>query len=170
MKKAEERRRNIVGMLSTSDKAIAGGEFSKILGVSRQIIVMDISTLREQGYDILSTHTGYVIKGFPLKERIFKVRHTSEQTKDELSAIVALGGTVIDVHVYHEVYGKISAMLNVFSERGIKKFMDGMEAGRSTELMGVTNGYHYHTVRAEEEEMLDKIEKVLEEKGYLIKE
>ena len=100
----------------------------------------------------------------------FKVRHTSEQTKDELSCIVALGGTVIDVHVYHEIYGKISAMLNVFSERGIKKFMDGIEAGKSTELMAVTNGYHYHTVRAEEEETLDKIEKVLEEKGYLVKE
>ncbi len=170
MKKGEERRKNIIGLLTAKDGAVAGGELSKKLGVSRQIIVQDISLLRAEGYEILSTHTGYVIKSFPLKERIYKLRHTSEETEDELLSIVALGGTVVDVHVWHKVYGKVSAGLNIFSERGVSHFIEGIKSGKSTELMNITAGYHYHTVRAETEDTLDKIEKMLGEKGYLIKE
>lgn len=169
MKRGEERRKNIIGLLTAKDGAVAGGELSKKLGVSRQIIVQDISLLRAEGYEILSTHTGYVIKSFPLKERIYKLRHTSEETEDELSSIVALGGTVVDVHVWHKVYGRVSAVLNIFSERGVSHFMEGIKSGKSTELMHITAGYHYHTVRAETEDTLDKIEKMLSEKGYLIK-
>ena len=51
----------------------------------------------------------------PLKERALKLRHTTEQTEDELSLIVELGGTVVDLFVWHKVYGKVSANLNIFS-------------------------------------------------------
>ena len=50
-----------------------------------------------------------------LKERVLKLRHTTEQTEDELSLIVELGGTVVDLFVWHKVYGKVSANLNIFS-------------------------------------------------------
>ena len=40
-------------------------------------------------------------------------------------------------------------------------------SGKSTELMAVTGGYHYHTIRAESESVLDQIEKALSEKGFL---
>ena len=43
-----------------------------------------------------------------------------------------------------------------------------VRTGKSTELMSITGGYHYHTVRAENEEILDNIEKVLNEKGFLV--
>ena len=33
--------------------------------------------------------------------------------------------------------------------------------------MNITGGYHYHTVRADSEEILDKIEKQLSIKGYI---
>ncbi len=36
--------------------------------------------------------------------------------------------------------------------------------------MGITDGYHYHTVRGESEEVLDRIESALREKGYIVKE
>ena len=130
----------------------------------------DITLLRAEGYEIISTHSGYVIKSSPLKERVYKVYHTSEKTKDELLLMVKLGGTVVDVHVWHKVYGKMSAPLNIFSELQVKQFIEGIRAGKSTELMNITGGYHYHTVRAEKEETLDLIAEVLSKKGYIAPE
>jgi len=165
--RAEERRREIVARLMASKEAVSGGALSARLGVSRQIIVQDIAVLKAQGFEILSTHQGYVIKANPLFEREFKVRHTSAETKDELSRIVALGGTVVDVFVWHKVYGKIGADLNISSKRDVERFMDGIHSGRSTELMHITDGYHYHTVRAASEEVLNAIEAMLQKRGYL---
>ena len=67
--------------------------------VSRQIIVQDIAILKGAGYEILSTHNGYVLQTSPLKERVFKVWHTTENTEDERNCIVNLGGMVVDVFV-----------------------------------------------------------------------
>lgn len=168
--KAEERRKEIVNCLMAANAAVSGGMLSERLKVSRQIIVQDIAILKASGYEILSTHQGYVIKTTPLAERVFKLRHTSEQTEDELSCIVSLGGTVVDVYVWHKVYGKIRADMNIFSERGVQQFMDGIKSGKSTELMHITSGYHYHTVRADSIETLEKIAKALEEKNYIVPE
>lgn len=170
MKKAEIRRKEIVNVLFSEGGAVAGHQLAAKFGVSRQIIVQDITLLRAEGYEIISTHSGYVIKSSPLKERVYKVYHTSDKTKDELLLMVKLGGTVVDVHVWHKVYGKISAVLNLFSESGVDKFMEGIKSGKSTELMHITAGYHSHTVRAETEEILDSIEKKLDEEGYLLKD
>lgn len=168
--KVTERRKAIVNLLLSSTEPVSGGKLSEEFGVSRQIIVQDITVLKGSGYDILSTHNGYVIQKSPLKERVFKLFHTTEQTEDELNTIVELGGTVVDVFVWHKVYGKMSAPLNVFSALHIKQFIEGVRTGKSSELMNITGGYHYHTVRAEAEEILDNIGKALEEKGYVAPE
>ena len=168
--KARERRKAIVNLLLSSLEAISGGKMSEEFGVSRQIIVQDITVLKGMGYDILSTHTGYIIQKSPLKERVFKLHHTTEQTEDELNAIVNLGGTVVDVFVWHKVYGKMIAPLNIFSPLQVKQFIEGVRTGKSTELMNITGGYHYHTVRAESEEILNAIGNVLNEKGYIAPE
>jgi len=167
--KANDRRKAIVNLLLSSTDAISGGRLSKEFGVSRQIIVQDITVLKGSGYDILSTHNGYIIQKSPLKERVFKVHHTTEQTEDELNAIVNLGGTVVDVFVWHKVYGRISATLNIFSKLQVRQFLEGVRTGKSTELMSITGGYHYHTIRAESEAVLDKIGDCLKEKNYLAK-
>ena len=165
--KAAERRKAIVNLLLSVENAISGGELSERFGVSRQIIVQDITVLKGMGYDILSTHRGYVMQKSPLKERVLKVRHTTEQTEDELSLIVGLGGTVVDVFVWHKVYGKMQAKLNIFSPLHIKQFIEGVRTGKSSELMNITGGYHYHTVRADSEDILDKIEAALNERNYI---
>ena len=165
--KAAERRNAIANFLLAEDKAVSGGELSEKFGVSRQIIVQDITVLKGLGYDILSTHNGYIIQKSPLKERVLKLHHTTEQTEDELSLIVRLGGTVVDVFVWHKVYGKMEAKLNIFSDLHVKQFIEGVRTGKSTELMNITGGYHYHTIRAESEEVLDQIENVLKERGYI---
>ncbi len=164
--KAQERRKSIINLLLAEDRPISGGELSEKCGVSRQIIVQDIAVLKGQGIEILSTHNGYIIQKSPLKERVFKVKHSTEQTEDELNIIVDLGGTVVDVFVWHKVYGKISASLNIFSRLQIKQFIEGVRTGKSTELMNITGGYHYHTIRAENEEILDRIENALDGIGF----
>ncbi len=168
--KAEVRRKEIASLLMSNTGAISGGALAEKLGVSRQIIVGDIAILKAAGYDIISTHQGYVMNGTPLAERVFKLKHTTEETEDELSCIVDLGGTVVDVFVWHKVYGRIDAPLNIFSHYHIDKFIEGVRTGKSTELMNITGGYHYHTVSAESEEILDKIEEALSDRGYIAPE
>ena len=168
--KAEERRKAIAACLMAEKEPISGSVLSKRFEVSRQIIVQDIAVLKSGGYDILSTHRGYVIQKSPLAERVFKVRHTTAETEDELSCMVALGGTVVDVYVWHRVYGRIVAPLNIFSELHVKQFIEGVRSGKSTELMNITGGYHYHTVRAESEEVLDRIAEELARRKYIVPE
>lgn len=164
--KAEERRKEIATLLMSEGKAISGSALAERFGVSRQIIVGDISILKASGYEILSTHSGYIVSSTPFFERVFKLKHTTEETEDELNTIVDLGGTVVDVFVWHKVYGKVTAPLNIFSRMHIKQFIEGVRSGKSSELMNITGGYHYHTIRAESENVLDCIGKALDEKGY----
>ena len=168
--KAAERRKEIANYMMSEQRAISGAMLSEKFGVSRQIIVQDIAALKSYGYEILSTHNGYVMHTSPLCERVFKVFHTREQTEDELNAIVDFGGTVADVFVWHKVYGKMTAPLNISSRHHIAQFLEGVRTGTSSELMNVTGGYHYHTVRAETEEILDKIEKALNAMNCIVPE
>lgn len=168
--KADDRRKEIVNLLTSEQRAISGTALSEQFGVSRQIIVQDITMLRNAGYDILSTHSGYILQQTPLKERVFKVYHTTDQTEEELNLIVSLGGIVVDVFVWHKVYGKVVAPLNISSPLHVKQFIEGVRTGKSSELMNITGGYHYHTVRAESEEILYDIFRSLEEKHYLAPE
>lgn len=168
--KVAERRKAIVNLLLSSKEAISGSELARIFNISRQIIVQDVTVLKGLGYDILSTNQGYVMQRSPLAERVFKVKHSTAETEEELSCIVDLGGTVVDVFVWHKVYGRIEAPLNIFSQMHVKQFLEGVRSGKSTELMNITGGYHYHTVRADSEAVLDKIESVLREKNYIVPE
>ena len=168
--KVHDRRKAIVNLLLSEQEAISGSALSERFGVSRQIIVQDITVLKGSGYDILSTHNGYIMQKSPLKERVFKLHHTTEQTEDELNLIVDLGGTVVDVFVWHKVYGKVVAKLNIFSRLHVKQFIEGVRTGKSSELMNITGGYHYHTVRADSEDILNRIEKALDTKGYIAPE
>ena len=166
--RAKERRREIAALLMSESKPQAGGVLAERFGVSRQIIVQDIAALKASGYEINATHFGYVLKKAPLLQREFKVKHESSQTEDELSRIIACGGFVADVFVWHRVYGKIAVALNLYSEAQVKQFIKGVRAGKSTELMHLTDGEHYHTVRADSEEILDAVEHTLREGGYLM--
>ena len=102
--KADERRKAIANLLTTEQKAVSGAALSAEFGVSRQIIVQDIMALRSSGYDIISTHNGYLIQKTPLKERVFKVYHTTERTEEELNLIVDLGGTVVFPEIINSTF------------------------------------------------------------------
>ena len=165
----KERRDSIIKMIS-GKSPVSGGSLSKSLDVSRQIIVSDIALLRAEGYDIISTNRGYFLNSPSGATIIVKVNHTDEQSEDELNTIVDLGGTVIDVFVHHKVYGKISADLDIRSRRNVKEFIENIKSGKSTPLKNITSNYHYHTISAENEEILNIIVEELKNKGYLVEE
>ena len=125
--KAEERRKAIATLLMSTKGAIAGATLAQRFSVSRQIIVQDVAMLKAAGHDILSTHYGYVLQRPPYEERVFKMKHTREETEDELTSIVNLGGVIVNVFVWHKVYGRIEASLNISTPLHIKQFMEGVK-------------------------------------------
>ncbi len=168
--KAESRRKDIITILLSERKPVSGGEIARRLGVSRQIIVQDIAALKNAGNTIIPTHKGYLIQNCPYIEKTFKVRHSSEQTVDELMTIVELGGTILNVFVWHKIYGRIEASLDISSRSDIERLSSNLNGGKSIELMHITSGYHYHTVSAGSEEILNEIEAALKRKNYIVPE
>lgn len=164
------RRSEILNIIKSSDKPVSASILAKQLGVSRQVIVSDIALLRASNINIISTHKGYIIQSDASKKvfRIFTVNHTNKQIQDELNAIVDLGGKVSDVIVNHTIYGAITAGLSISSRKDVQDFICELTANQTRPLKELTNGVHSHTVFAESEEILNFIEKKLEEKGYLI--
>lgn len=169
MMPGEQRRQKIIDILKNSDKPVSGTYLAKMLQVSRQVIVQDIALLRAKNYDISSTHRGYVLFNREECVRIFKVRHSNDEVEKELNLIVDLGGYIEDVFVYHKVYNIVKANLNINSRRDIRNYIKELQSGHSTLLMNVTSGYHYHTVKAKSEEILDEIQDELNKAGFLAK-
>lgn len=167
--KGEERRNQLLNILASSNVPVPGSALSSELNVSRQIIVQDISLLRANGAVIYSTNKGYLLQEEKKHSRVFKVFHSDEQVEEELSAIVDAGGQIRDVFVYHKVYGVIKADMNIKSRRDIRTYMEEISTGKSSLLKNVTSGYHYHTIDAESEEILNAIQEELAQKGLLAK-
>ena len=167
--KGEERRKQLLNILSSSNNPVSGGTLAKELNVSRQIIVQDISLLRANGATIFSTNKGYLLQEDRKYSRVFKVYHTDDQVEEELSTIVDAGGQIRDVFVYHKVYGVLKADMGIKSRRDIRAYMEEISTGKSSRLKNVTSGYHYHTIDAESEEILDAIQEELQQKGFLAK-
>lgn len=163
------RRQNIIKELEQTDKTISGSLLAKKMGVSRQVIVQDIALLRNS-YPILATAQGYLLyQAIPNKcIRTFLVKHDRKQIFDELSSIVSLGGTVKDVVIEHDVYGQLRADLNLKSEFDVKRFCKLLETSNCGPLFPISSGVHLHTVEADSEAILDKIQQILIEKGYFI--
>lgn len=164
----EQRRQEILTALQNKKSPLSGGQLAKKFHVSRQVIVQDIALLRAANYDIFSTNRGYLLNEMFGITKVFKVSHTDEQIEEELNTIVDLGGEIIDVFVYHKVYGKIQGSLFIQSRRNVKEFMEGIHSGKSSPLKNITSNYHYHTIKADSEETLHLIETTLNKKGFLL--
>ena len=165
-----EREDRILERIRESGVPVSGGTLARELGVSRQSIVKDISALKERGYEIIATTKGYMLRVQPRPERVIKVVHADDEVRRELETIVRTGGEVRDVFVWHKIYGRIEGALNIKTQQDINEYIESLENGRSSPLKKVTNEYHYHTVTAENEEALDKIEKALDKIGFLVKD
>ena len=163
----DERKKRILEILGKRSKPISGLMLAKALGVSRQVIVQDIAVLRAGNADIISTNLGYMMSRKDCAIRIFKVKHTDEEAEEELNIIIDCGGYVKDVFVSHKVYGIIRADMNLNSRLAASRFVNNIKNGKSTLLKNLTSDYHYHTVYAENEDVLDIIQEKLKERGFL---
>lgn len=166
----KERRERLLEILKNSSAPVSGSELSKQLGVSRQVIVQDIALLRAVNKNILSTTKGYILY-YQEKQKVnqcFLMKHTTDQIEDELCTIVDCGGKVLDVIVAHDIYGEISTDLIIGSRQDVYDFVDKVKSKNVTPLKELTDGVHLHTVEADSEEILDRIEEALKEKKYLL--
>ena len=163
----KERRNKIIEILKESESPVSGRKLAEMLNVSRQVIVQDMALLRAEEKDISSTNLGYVISKSDKISRVFKVRHTDEEVSEELRTIVDYGGVVEDVFIYHKVYGTVRADLSIRSKQDIESFLHDLATGKSGLLKNVTSDYHYHTITAPTEKLLDLIQDELAKKGFL---
>ena len=152
------RRSKIIEILKQEQEPVSGSALAKMTGVSRQVIVQDITLLRTQ-FPILATAKGYLLYQItePKARRKFCVKHSVEQTKEELFAVVDLGGKVLDVMVEHDIYGEIHVDLMLSRRKEVEEFCALLEKSRSGPLNIIGGGVHYHTIEAPTEEILDEI-------------
>ena len=168
----DTRREQILHLLESQHKPVSGTVLARLFRVSRQVIVQDIALLRAENKNILSTNKGYVLFQTPKKEenekRVFLVQHDTQGVEEELNCIVDNGGHVLDVSVYHDLYGLISVDLIIHNRADVQEFVEKMKNSSSKPLKELTSGLHYHTVEAKSQEILDRIENKLKEGGFLV--
>ena len=166
----EERRAEVLRRLQAASQPLTGTRLSRELGVSRQIIVGDVSILRAEGQKIFATPRGYIMpEDEPSQQKVTLVcQHSAEDMEAELNAIVDNGGAVLDVIVEHPVYGPLKSDLLLESRRDIKNFLTKMKKCRANPLLVVTGGVHIHTVRVPDEEALTAIRQELQALGILV--
>lgn len=165
----ETRRKEILNYIASSKTPVSGTKLAELYNVSRQVIVQDIALLRAADCEIISTNRGYLCGGTKRVSRVFYVCHKDEMIEAELNAIVDCGGTVQDVFVRHEIYGELRAILQISSRMQVRQFLEDIKTGKSKPLTNVTSGYHYHTVFADSEKILDMIEEALEKLEICVK-
>jgi len=168
----EERRLRILRKLQESDSPLSGTALAKEFHVSRQIIVQDIALMRAENYGILSTNKGYLLRSEKTEntqpKRVFYVKHSTQQVLDEFLSVIELGGKILDVAVEHEIYGQIRVDLLIETTNDAEEFSTKLLNCRDNPLKVLTDDYHYHTVAAPSERLLDLIEEELKRKDLLL--
>ncbi|MCB2295811.1 transcription repressor NadR [Clostridium algoriphilum] len=167
---SKERREFIKNLLTENNITYKGQLLAEQLGVTRQVIVKDIAIIRAEGINIIATPEGYLI---PNEEsnyvrRVIAVSHRREDIYNELECIVKFGGIVEDVTVEHSLYGEIRAMLMIKTIMDIEEFTKKFKESSAEPLSSLTKGIHLHTVRADNEQIIECIIKELKDKNYLI--
>lgn len=118
------RRQEILDRLAATRRPLAATRLGAQLGVSRQVIVGDVALLRAEGHPIRATNRGYVLaRPATRPHRSIFVQHTREDIAIELSAIIKVGGSVLDVSVEHRLYGQITVDLLIRSPEDLAHFL-----------------------------------------------
>ncbi len=163
----DQRQQYLLRALKETSRAISASAFAKLIGVSRQVIVGDVALLRAQGEDIIATSKGYLLNHHPQHKHTQKiaVKHTPEQTEEELEIFVSSHVEVINVIIDHPSYGDIEGQLNIKTQDDIKDFL----AHGAHLLSNLTHGIHLHTVAYQNQDDLDEVLLKLDQAGILYK-
>ncbi|ASN04607.1 transcription repressor NadR [Virgibacillus necropolis] len=162
----------ILKSLKEEQRPITGSEFAKKTNVSRQVIVQDVSILKAKNEPVIATSQGYMYIKKPTLEAAHKLvvacKHSSDQTKEELTIIVDHGVTVKDVTVEHPVYGDLTASLMVSNRHEVEQFINRIHDSKASYLSILTEGVHMHTLEADSKEKIDAACKDLQAAGILL--
>ncbi len=165
------RRAALVALLRSAPAPLAGDVLAEHFGISRQAIVHDIAVLRAEGAPVVATVRGYLLAReadrLPYRA-VVAVRHTPNQTVDELMAMVDLGVRVRDVVVQHPVYGEIRGELELGSPADVRQWADSTRRVGAKFLSELTGGVHLHTLEAATEADLAAARRALADLGYLL--
>ncbi len=166
----EERRKQILEILSSSQDPVTASSLAARFGISRQVIVGDIAILRASGHFITPTPSGYTAGEKSEAENISVIacRHNVKDTRKELYAIVDNGGHVLDVTVEHPIYGEIRGTLDIASRYDADKFCESLEKSSAATLSSITDGIHLHKIKYRDSGSLARIKEALSECGVLL--
>ena len=170
----EERRQGLLQLIQESERPVTGTKLAKQAGVSRQVIVQDLSLLKAKGYPVVATARGYLLNDPELdtSRHIRKIvcRHGVDQLKAECDAIVDEGVIIRDVIVEHPVYGFLTGELMLKSRRDVRALIEQLEETQATPLSSLTDGVHLHTLEADSEAALEAAIEALDRLGILVSE
>lgn len=163
-----KRREGIIAILKNEKEPITAVSLGEKFDVSRQVIVNDIAFIREMGEDIISTNRGYILDKGREHSKVIKVKHSYDDTKNELYAIVDAGVKIVDVFVEHDYYGRISADLDIENRLEVDRFISKIEDKETNYLNHLTEGVHFHTLESDSEDALVYAIEKLKKLGYLV--
>ncbi|WP_054709128.1 transcription repressor NadR [Bacillus sp. JCM 19041] len=169
---ADERRNAIIRWLSEEHSPITGSELAKRSGVSRQVIVQDMSILKAKGEPIFATAQGYLYFSQEKKarvQRLIAVQHKPDETADELYTFVDCGLTVVNVSIEHAIYGELTGSMHVSNRQEVDRFCSHLQRTNANLLSELTNGVHLHLVEGDHNNQIESAIKELDKKGYLLK-
>lgn len=168
---AAERRTRIMKLLKTASQPISAAHLAKELSVSRQIIVGDVALLRAAGEAVTATPRGYVLeRGQPGERCTVACRHLPEEMERELNMMVDNGCTVENVIVEHPVYGQLAGQLMLSSRYDVSEFIRKVSESEAKPLCDLTGGIHLHTLRCPDKAACERVVRLLDEAGILVKE
>lgn len=168
----EARRNAIIEHLKQADKPLSGTDLARMLGVSRQCVVGDVALLRATSEEIIATNKGYIYNSNLLKGKkraVIKVSHKVEDIFDELCTIIDYGGKVLDTSVSSAAYNTVKVEKTIGNRVEAADYAQLFVDGASKHLSELSGGVHYHTIETSDEIALIRIEKALNDKGYLVK-
>ncbi|MFV8826874.1 transcription repressor NadR [Alkalihalobacterium sp. APHAB7] len=168
----EERRKLIVSWLKTTSTPITGNELAEKTGVSRQVIVQDISILKARNYPLIATAQGYMyIKPTQEEQTVKQViacQHSPEETEEELFLLVDNRVTIRDVMIEHPIYGDLTGSLMLNNRNDVKLFIEKMRNTKAALLSELTEGVHLHTIEADRMEHIEAAIEALKQRGFLL--
>lgn len=168
----KDRRTNLLQLLENTTVPLNGQFLAEKFQVTRQIIVQDIALLRANGAPILSTNRGYIFRKSEKDGcyQLFKVQHKISDIESELLAIIDNGGQAQNLQINHPIYGDIQADLYLTCRRDVQDFLQQVKNTNCHALSELTDGVHYHLVKANSQEDLNYIKEALDQLGFLLDE
>lgn len=168
---SSSRRESIMKILRRSKTPVTGSYLASCLGVTRQVIVQDIALLKASGEPVIATPRGYILNQPGTRQDlnvIVAVKHSRDDTRDELYTMVDSGAEVVDVIVEHPIYGQLVGQLYLSSRYDVDEFMSKVEKTGAGLLSSLTDGVHLHTLRVKNPESAEHVRNELAKKGYLL--